>query len=164
MPKAFLIAALLVLGQKPQETGIVMGIVVPPVSQQISPPVQVILLPAQYRDLWNSDLQKRLDVYWEHYKPAFARRKEFFFEVSTQAHKEATNYVITRMRRDPSNNFSNYLKDASPDGRFEFRNVPYGEYKILAVGTVGNQDMIWQDSLEVRGPIPQFVELKKHIP
>src|SRR3989440_6204923 len=85
MPKAFLIAALLVLGQKPQETGIVMGIVVPPVSQQISPPVQVILLPAQYRDLWNSDLQKRLDVYWEHYKPAFARRKEFFFEVSKQA-------------------------------------------------------------------------------
>src|SRR5207247_11319218 len=62
MAKAFLIAALLVLGQKPQETGIVMGIVVPPVSQQISPPVQVILLPAQYRDLWNSDLQKRLDV------------------------------------------------------------------------------------------------------
>ena len=109
MPKAFLIAALLLLGQKPQETGIVVGIVVAPASQQISPPVQVILLPAQYRDLWNSDLQKRLDVYWEHYKPAFARRKEFFFEVSTQAHKEATNYVITRMRRDPSNNFSNYL-------------------------------------------------------
>src|SRR5437773_9796523 len=107
MPKAFLIAALLLLGQKPQETGIVVGIVVAPASQQISPPVQVILLPAQYRDLWNSDLQKRLDAYWEHYKPAFARRKELFFEVSKQAHKEATNYANTRTRRDPSNNFSN---------------------------------------------------------
>ena len=164
MFKGLLVAALLFGAQKPQETGIVAGIVIPPASQQFSPPVQVILLPAQYRDLWNSELQKRLDVYWEHYKPAFARRKEFFFEVSNQAQKETTNYVVTRMRRDSSSNFSNYLKDTSPDGRFEFRNVPYGEYKILAVGTVGNQDVIWQESLEVRSPIPQFLELKKHIP
>ena len=164
MFKPFFILALLFVGQEPQETGIVAGRVVPPASQQISPPVQVILLPAQYRDLWNSDLQKRLDVYWERYKPAFARQKEFFFEVSTLAHKETTNFVITRMRRDPASNVSNYLTEASPDGRFEFRNVPYGEYKILAVGKVGNQDMIWQDSLEVRSPIPQFLELKKRIP
>ena len=151
-------------GQKPQETGIVAGVVLPPPSQQFSGPVQVVLLPAEYRDLWNSELQKRLDVYWENYKPVFARRKEFFFEVSQQAHKETTNYVLMRMRRDSSSNFSNYLKDASPDGRFEFRNVPYGEYKILAVGTIGNQDVIWEDSLEVRSPIPQFLELKKRIP
>src|SRR5207253_5181446 len=164
MLNALLVAAVLLLGQGTEPTGIIAGTVVLPASQKISGPVQVVLLSPRYSDLWSSDLQKRLDVYWERYKPAFARRKEFFFEVSKQAHKEATNYVITRMRRDPSNNFSNYLKDASPDGRFEFRNVPYGEYKILAVGTVGNQDMIWQDSLEVRGPIPQFVELKKHIP
>src|SRR5438094_10286953 len=164
MLNALLVAAVLLLGQGTEPTGIIAGTVVLPASQKISGPVQVVLLSPRYSDLWSSDLQKRLDVYWERYKPAFARQKEFFFEVSKQAHREATNYVITRMRRDPSNNFSNYLKDASPDGRFEFRNVPYGEYKILAVGTVGNQDMIWQDSLEVRGPIPQFVELKKHIP
>jgi len=164
MFKAFFIAALLFGGQKPQETGIVAGVVLPPPSQQFSGPVQVVLLPAEYRDLWNSELQKRLDVYWENYKPVFARRKEFFFEVSQQAHKETTNYVLMRMRRDSSSNFSNYLKDASPDGRFEFRNVPYGEYKILAVGTIGNQDVIWEDSLEVRSPIPQFLELKKRIP
>ncbi len=164
MFNAFVIAALLFGGQKPQETGIVSGIVVPPPSQQISAPVQVILLPAEYRELWNSELQKRLDVYWEHYKPAFARRKEFFFEVAEQARKETTNYVVTRMRRDPSSNSSNYLKNASPDGSFEFRNVPYGEYKILAIGTIGNQDVIWQDSLEVRSPIPLFLELKKRIP
>ncbi len=164
MFKTLFFAAVMLGGQKPQETGIVAGIVVPPPSQQISAPVQVILLPAEYRDLWNSELQKRLDVYWEQYKPAFARRKEFFFQVSHQAHRETTNYVVTRMRRDPASNFSNYLKDTSPDGRFEFRNVPYGEYKILAVGTIGNQDVIWQDSLEVRSPIPQFLELKTRIP
>src|SRR5213593_4440591 len=164
MLNALLVAAVLLLGQGSEPTGIIAGTVTFPASQKSSSPVLVVLLSPRYSDLWNSDLQKRLDIYWERYKPAFARQKEFFFEVSKQAHREATNYVITRMRRDTSSNFSNYLKDASPDGRFEFRNVPYGEYKILAVGTVGNQDMIWQDSLEVRGPIPQFVELKKHIP
>jgi len=56
------------------------------------------------------------------------------------------------------------LKEVSADGRFEFKNVPYGEYQILAVGKIGDQDVIWQESVDVRSPIPQFLELKKHIP
>ena len=164
MFKTFLIAAFLLFGQKPEETGIIAGTVVAPASQKISPPVQIILLSARYSDLWNSDVQKRLDAYWERYKPAFARQKEFFFEVSRQAHREATNYVITRMRRDSSSDAANYLKEASPDGKFEFKNVPFGEYKILAVGKIGDQDVIWQESVDVRSPIPQFLELKKRIP
>jgi hypothetical protein len=164
MLTSLLIASVLLLAPAAQETGIIAGTVIIPASQKMSSPVQVILLSPQYSDLWNSDLQKRLDVYWERYKPAFARRKEFFFEVSRQAHRETTNYVITRMRRDPSSNVSNYLKEATPDGKFEFRNVPYGEYKILAVGKIGDQDVIWQGSVDVRSPIPQFLELNKRIP
>jgi hypothetical protein len=164
MFKSLLIAALLLAGQKPDESGIITGTVVAPASQKFAQPVQVILLSPRYSDLWNSDVQKRLDVYWERYKPAFARQKEFFFEVSKQAHREATNYIVTRMRRDPASNASNYVKETSQDGRFEFRNVPYGEYKVLAIARIGEQDVIWQESVDVRSPIPQFLELKQHIP
>jgi hypothetical protein len=164
MLNALLVAAVLLLGQGTEPTGIIAGTVVLPASQKISGPVQVVLLSPRYSDLWSSDLQKRLDVYWERYKPAFARQKEFFFEVSKQAHRETTNYVITRMRRDTSSNFSNYLKETTPDGKFEFKNVPYGEYKILAVGRIGDQEVIWQEAVDVRSPIPQFLELNKRIP
>jgi hypothetical protein len=164
MCKTVLLAVSLLMSQQPQGTGTIAGTVSAPPPQKISAPVQVILLSPEYSDLWNTDVQKRLDLYWERYKPAFARQKEFFFEVSKQAQKEATNYIVRRMRRDSSSNFSNYLKEASPDGNFEFKNVPYGEYKVLAVGKIGGEDVIWQESVDVRSPIPQFLQLKKIIP
>ena len=164
MCKTVLLALFLLLGQQPQGTGTITGTVSAPPPDKISAPVQVILLSPEYSDLWNTDVQKRLDVYWERYKPAFARQKEFFFEVSKQARKDATNYIVRRMLRDSSSHFSNYLKEASPDGTFEFRNVPYGEYKVLAIGKIGGEDVIWQQSVDVRSPIPQFLQLKKIIP
>lgn len=164
MLKAFLMAAALLLaGQKPEETGIIAGVVAPQ-QQEISQPVQVILLSSRYTNLWNSDVQKRLDVYWETYKPAFAAQKDFFVQVSRQAHREATSYVLTRMRRDPSTDVSHYLKETSSDGKFEFKNVPFGEYKVLAVGKVGDQEMMWQEFVDVRDAIPQFLEVKKRVP
>ena len=39
-----------------------------------------------------------------------------------------------------------------------------GQYKILALGKIGDQDVIWQDSVEVQSPLPQFLELKKRVP
>lgn len=171
MTKSLFFAVALLLPQQPQppakltgqvQTGIIAGTVAGIVRRPGSAPVQVILLSPQYADLWNGDVQKRLDVYWERYKPAFAAQKEFFFEVSRMAHKEATDYILGRMRRDGT--LSDYLKQVSPEGGFEFKNVPFGEYKILAVGRVGDEDMIWQESVDVRSPIPQFLELKKRLP
>jgi len=164
MLKAFLIAALLLAGQKPEDRGIITGSVVAPPQQKISQPVQVILLSPRYTDLWNSDVQKRLDVYWETYKPAFASHKDFFFEVSKQAHREATSNILSRMRRDASANVSDYLKETSADGTFEFKDVPFGEYKVLAIGRIGNQDVMWQVFVDVRSAIPQFIEMKKRVP
>ncbi len=164
MFKAFLIAATLLFGQKPEGTGIIAGTVAVAPQQKISHPVQVILLSPRYMNLWNSDVQKRLDRYWENYKPAFARQKEFFFEMSKQAHREATNYILTRMRRDSSSNVSDYLQETSLDGKFEFRNVPFGEYKILALGRIGDQDIMWQEFVDVHSSIPQYLELKKRVP
>ena len=170
---SFIIAAVFLAAQKPQpatepqktaETGIIAGRVAPPPEQRISGPVQVILLPPRYTNLWNSDVQKRLDNYWERYKPAFATQKEYFFEVSRMAQKESIDYIVTRMRRDPSSNAADFIKETSPEGKFEFKNVPFGEYKILALGKVGDQSVIWQDTVDVQSPIPQFLELKKRLP
>jgi hypothetical protein len=164
MLKALIVAAALLVGQKPEGTSLITGTVVLPPLQKPSRPVQVILLSSQYMNLWNSDVQKRLDVYWETYKPAFASQKEFFFEISKQAHREATNFVLTRMRRDPSSNLADYLKETLPDGTFEFKNVPFGEYKVLAIGRIGDQDVMWQEFVDVRSSLPQFVEMKKRVP
>jgi len=164
MLKALVVAAALLVAQKPESTSLITGTVVLPPLQKPSRPVQVILLSSQYMNLWNSDVQKRLDVYWETYKPAFASQKDFFFEISKQAHREATNYVLTRMRRDASSNLADYLKETSPDGTFEFKNVPFGEYKVLAIGRIGDQDVMWQEFVDVRSSVPQFVEMKKRVP
>src|SRR5262245_57927980 len=164
MLKALIVTAALLVAQKPEGTSLITGTVVLPPLQKPSRPVHVILLSSQYLNLWNSDVQKRLDVYWEIYKPAFASQKDFFFEISKQAHREATNYVLTRMRRDPSNNLADYLKETSPEGTFEFKNVPFGEYKVLAIGRIGDQDVMWQEFVDVRSSVPQFVEMKKRVP
>src|SRR5438093_7970649 len=164
MLHTLLMAALLLAGQEPQQTGIITGAVVAPAQQEISGSVQVILLAPRYMDLWNTEVQKRLDLYWQQYQPTFRNRKEFFSEFSKQAHKDATSYVLTRMRRDPSSKLSEYLIETSADGKFEFKNLPFGEYKILALGKIGNQDVMWQEFVDVRSTIPHFLELKKRVP
>ena len=68
------------------------------------------------------------------------------------------------MRRDPATDISHYLKETSADGTFEFTNVPFGEYKVLAVGRVGDQEVMWQEFVDVRDAIPHFLEVKKRVP
>jgi hypothetical protein len=159
-----LLTTLLASAENPQQTGIITGSVVLPPQQEISGPVQVILLSRDYSDLWVNEVQKRLDRYWQQFQPAFKYRKETFTELSKQAHKEATNYVVTRMQRDSSGNISEYLIQTSADGKFEFKNIPFGEYKVLAVGKIGNQDVMWHEFIDVRSAIPHFLELKKRVP
>src|SRR5215510_15806923 len=121
MLTALLLSALLASAEKPQQTGIITGSVVLPPQQEISQPVQVILLSPDYADLWVNEVQKRLDRYWQQFQPAFRYRKESFTELSKQAHKEATNYVLTRMQCDLSGNVADYLMQTSADGKFEFK-------------------------------------------
>src|SRR5215813_11299485 len=58
-----LIAAALMLAGQQAETAIITGAVVAPPEQSVSQPVQVILLPPRYVQVWNSEVQKRLDTY-----------------------------------------------------------------------------------------------------
>jgi hypothetical protein len=52
----------------------------------------------------------------------------------------------------------------SENGKFEFKNIPFGEYKILAFGKIGDQDVIWHEFIDVRSSIPRFLELKTRVP
>jgi hypothetical protein len=167
----------LVLGQKPEaqnpskaesfeteEVGIIAGNVVPPAGQTISGPLQVILLTPQYAALWNSDVQKRLDLYWERYKPAFAQNKDFFTEVSKLAYRESLQFVLARMRLELRGAASTFIIDSADDGKFQFKSVPFGEYKVLATGKVGQQEFIWQEAIDVKSSVPQFLPLKQRLP
>jgi hypothetical protein len=146
--------------EPPKENGIVVGSVTAAGETPIVQPVRVILLSPPYATLWVSDVQKRLDVYWERYKPAFAQRKEFFFEVSKMAHRDALEYVISRMQRDSRIDFPKYVQTTT-DGKFEFTNVPLGEYRIVAISKNGAEDVLWQELVDVAGPVPLFIRLKK---
>ena len=165
MLRSISIAALFWLTQQPAaQTGVIAGSVEIPADHKLLQPLQIVLLSSRYTNLWDTDVQKRLDMYWERYKPAFAQNKEFFLEISRRAQIEALDFVIARMQRDPASNMAEYVKQASADGKFEFKSVPFGEYKILAVGKSQNLDLVWQESVDVRNPLPQFLELKKPLP
>lgn len=165
MLKALLIGAVLLFGQEPKPaSGVIAGSVTVPMDRQLSQPVQVVLLTARYAALWDTDVLKRLDTYWERYKPVFIQNREFFIEISRKAQIEALDYVVGRMRRDQPGSAAEYVQQAGTEGRFEFKSIPFGEYKILAVGKAENVDLVWQESVEVRNPIPQFLELKQTLP
>src|SRR5437773_8058354 len=154
MLQSVLIAALLSFGQQPAaQTGIIAGTVSVPADRPLSQPLQVILLSPRYADLWDTDVQKRLDMYWERYKPAFAQNKEYFLEISRKAQIESLDYVVMRMRRDASNNIGDYVKQASADGKFEFKAIPFGAYKIFAIVKTQTADLVWRESLDVHSPV-----------
>jgi hypothetical protein len=167
MLKPLLLVTLLFLIQKPDkpvETAILAGRVTLPTEVTLSQPLQVVLFPPEYSDLWETEVQRRLDGYWERYKPAFAQRKEFFAEVSLMAYREATQYVVTRMRREVPAKLAELVQNTSPEGRFEFKNIPLGIYKVVALGRVDGQELLWQESVDLNSPLPQFLQLKKRIP
>jgi hypothetical protein len=164
-----LLAVFLFLQQKPAPTkapelGIIAGNVAAPEKAPITRPLQVLLLPPEYADLFNADVQKRLDAYWERYKPAFAQKKEFFLDVSRMAEQESLQFIVSRMQRDLGSEISRYRIQSSPEGKFEFRNLPLGEYKVIASGRAGDQEYIWQESINVTSSVPQFLQLKHRVP
>ena len=150
--------------EKLPERGIIAGNLLPSADGLPSGSVQIILLSPEYTNVWGSDAQKRLDLYWERYKQAFAQRKEFFFEVSAMARRETLGYVINRMQRDPRIRIEDFVRTMNSDGKFEFKDLPLGEYRIVAFGKVGAEDEFWEGSVEVVNSVPQFVRLKKVIP
>ena len=164
MFKPFLLA-LVLAAQAPStanRVGVVAGKVIPPGNRPVFG-VQIILLPPDYVERWNSEVQQRLDNYWEEFKPQFIRRKELFTEFTRLAYLDSTENILIAMRGADQKAFQEYVH-RSVDGQFEFRNVPFGTYKLLAVGQVGGQDYVWAERVEINSSVPHYIQLKKTIP
>jgi hypothetical protein len=75
-------------------------------------------------------------------------------------HVEAFQNVTSAMRRElGSLGASRFIKDASPDGQFEFRGIPFATYQILAETNSGGQDVVWSRTIDVDDDVPLFVDL-----
>jgi hypothetical protein len=169
MVKPLLMASVLLLPQQPApprqpQLGIIAGNVIAPEKTTLKAPIQIFLMPPPYAALWNQKLQEQLDLYWERYKPAFLQKKELFFEVSKMAYQDTLQVVMARMSRDLGPGLKNYEANTAPDGRFQFKNLPLGDYRVVAYGRAGDQTYYWLGSVNLTDSIPQFVQLKQHVP
>ena len=170
MLKPVLLAALLLMTQKPDnpakepEFGTIAGHVMAPDKTTIRQPLQVVVIPEPYRLMWNQKLQQEVDNFWERYKPALVQKKEFIFELYRAACQDTLQFVLARMSRDLGSGLSRYRSNTSPDGRFEFKNLPFSDYKVVAYGPVGSQTYCWTDSVEINSSAPQFLTMTKHVP
>ena len=142
-------------------TGTVVGVVKPPDSATTAQAARVVLLPPKYTEVWNRQVQQRLDNYWEIFKPDFAAKKERFLDFDRIAQVEALRYVMSNMRRDLGDAASKLIKDSSATGQFEFLELPFGTYQLLVQATVKGQDLIWSKTVDVQSEIPIFVDLGK---
>jgi hypothetical protein len=142
------------------QTGTVVGLVKLPNGSKPAPGAHVILLPPKYTEMWNRQVQQRLDNYWEIFKPELAVNKEHITDIYRMVHVEAFQNVTSAMRRElGSQGASRFIKDASPAGQFEFRGIPFATYQILAETTSGGQDVVWSRTIDVDDDVPVFVDL-----
>jgi hypothetical protein len=162
MLKSFLLIATLSLQASPADKGATLtGSLAPTVGLAVSTKVQVILFPPPYAAAWDADAQRRVDDYWETYRLAFIREKELFIGVSRVAHHEATELIMSQMGRDSRIRMADNVRDITLDGKFEFKNLTLGGYKIVALGQQGGRDgPIWEATVEFTNTVPQSIQLK----
>ena len=145
------------------QSGTVVGLVKLPNSSKPAAGAHLVLLPPKYTEIWNKQVQQRLDNYWEIFKPELYANREHITEIYRMVHVEAFRNVTSLMRREMGESASRLIKDASPGGEFEFRGVPYATYQILAETTSGGQDVVWSRTIDVDTDVPVFVDLGKPV-
>jgi len=144
------------------ETGTVLGLVKLP-SGKPGQAAHVVLLPPKYTEVWNRQVQQRIDNYWEIYKPELAVKKEHIADLYRLAHVESLRYVIATMRRELGDGASKYIKETPSTGQFEFRGLPFGSYQLLVQATAEGEDIIWSRIVDVGTNVPIFVDLGKPV-
>ena len=154
---ALAFTAFLTLVQATQ-TGTVTGVVKLPNGSRPTQTAQAALLPAKYADMWNKQLQQRLDNYWEIYKPELLVNKEHVPEIYRMAHVEAFRYITSAMRRELGDGASKFIKDTA-NGQFEFRGIPLGTYQLLVRTSAAGQDVVWSRTVDVDSDVPVFADL-----
>src|SRR5262245_51384594 len=118
------------------------GNLISPAGSSTPASAQVTLLSSEYAKVFNAEAQRRIDRYWETYKPEFAERKEEFSRAFALAYLEALDTTLTRMRMDGKANNASMTRTAT-GGHFEFRGIPPGDYKIIATGTINETNYVW---------------------
>ena len=151
------------LEQAQPAVGTIAGHVTPPEDSEIVDPLQAVLMDPRWVDIWNGDVQKRLDAYSERYRAAFDRNRDFFGQIANMARRDAIVFVISRMQRDLGGTFQDLVREVSGEGRFEFRDVPFGEYQVIVLARRGRTNLIWVETVEINGSIPQFIEVENRI-
>jgi hypothetical protein len=159
---ALVLTAFLAIFQSPQ-TGTVAGLVKLPNGSRPTQPARVILLPPKYTEMWNKQVQQRLDNYWEVFKPELAVNREHITDVYRMVHVEAFQYATSTMRRELGDGASKFIKDTSATGQFEFRGIPFATYQILAETTSGGENVVWSRTIDVDTDVPVFVDLGKPV-
>jgi hypothetical protein len=141
------------------DSGSIVGLV--KVTEPLGPaaPAVIVALPAQYAEVWSRETQRRLDDFWEDHKPEFARNKEQFTHFNHIAEKEALALVIEIMRREAPATAKRVVKELAPDGKFEFRDLPLGTYRLIVSPRSRENDLIWSSVVELHDNVPVFVQL-----
>jgi hypothetical protein len=142
------------------ETGTVIGLVKLP-SGKPSQNARVVLVPPKYMEVWNKEVQQRLDNYWEIYKPDLLANKDHVPQLYRLAYSEALRNLVTTMHRDLGDGASKYLRETGSTGQFEFRGIPFGTYQLLVQARTNGDDITWSRVVDVQTNIPIFVDLGK---
>jgi hypothetical protein len=137
------------------DTGIIIGLAKPAQN------ARVVLVPPKYTEMWNKEVQQRLDNYWEIYKPDLLTNKDNVPKLYRLAYVEALRNLVTTMRREMGDGSSKYIKDATATGQFEFRGIPFGTYRLLVQSTSEGETITWSRIVDVDTSIPIFVDIGK---
>ncbi len=144
------------------QTSTISGTLVAPDGSAAPGSAQVVLLPSEYAQMFNAEAQRRIDRYWEVYKPEFAEHKETFSQVFALAYKDALEAVLSQMRRDGKVDSGSLIRTAT-SGHFEFRGVSPGDYKIIATGSIQSTSYVWTEALHMAAG-PLFIQMKTRVP
>jgi hypothetical protein len=150
-------------GQERAEIGIVVGHVSLSDDIEDSARIQAVLMSGQWTSVWNSQVQQRIDNYFAVNSVAINQNPDLFSLISTRAQREAIQFVMSQMQQTLGAEFNDSVVDVSSVGSFEFPRVPFGTYRIIVVGQVGEEQRIWSGTVTVRSEIPEFVEIQDRI-
>jgi len=147
----------------PAPVGSILGHVSMPEETGPAESAEALLMSPEWALQWRGDVQRRLDAYSQTYRRAIERDPAIFRNISLAAYREATAYVLAEMQRILGDGFRSWVETISPEGRFEYENVPAGDYNIVVLARSGNRNLIWTGTVSVTGPVPEFVEMQNRI-
>ena len=143
--------------------GTIEGSISLPEKVKPSKPIQVAVFSGEYVDQYLSEVQERIDNYWENYRGLFIENKEAFLAFRDRAQRQAMESVLNQMRRDDPLQYSNSVHSTTGN-TFEFHSIPQGECKVVALITAGNQEFVWSETVILTEKSPAFVTLKPTSP